>query len=335
MMVPRIAGRGPRPTVAPVANCRHPESAADALFVARDYITGDEFSIVACRRCALVRTKPVPASGDRYYPPSYYGGTGRYVFPVDFLLHRLQATRSRRIHRLNGNRPGRMLDVGCGRGLLLDELRRLGWTVTGTELTDTAARYAREELGLDVKVGDLRTLSFGQESFDAIVLWHVLEHIEVPSSLLWEVHRLLRPGGFLVVAVPNFSSAEARLFRQHWFHLDVPRHLCHFAVDTLCRLLGELGLERERTMYFSPEYDYFSFVQSALNRLGARQNLLYELLRAAPAKLLQPGSQRRDKFNVLANAMLAPALGLVAMAWVPVAARMRQGATVTVVARKS
>jgi SAM-dependent methyltransferase len=264
----------------------------------------------------------------------YYGDARRYVIPVDFLLNRLQARRGDQIHEANGERAGAVLDIGCGRGLLLDELRKLGWTVAGTEISDAAARFARDVLQLDVKVGDLRHLHFEEGAFDAVVLWHVLEHVDDPTSLLREVHRLVRPGGFVLLAVPNFGSIEAKLSRAGWFHLDVPRHVSHFTPETLVHVLNAERFKVERISYFSPEYDYFSFVQSVLNRLGVYQNSLYELLRARPAKLLQrkgtPGYTR----DAIANLALAPFLILLALVFVPLAAWLGRGATMIVSARK-
>jgi SAM-dependent methyltransferase len=228
-----------------------------------------------------------------------------------------------------------VLDIGCGRGLLLNELRKLGWRVIGTELSDGAARFARESLGLDVRVGGAGRLGLEEGSFDAVVLWHVLELVEDPAHLLHEVARLVRPGGFVLVAVPNFGSIEARLWKAGWFHLDIPRHLSHFTPETLSRMLAAAGFTWERGSYFSPEYDYFSVIQSTLNGTGVQQNSLYELLRAGPAKVLQgrgAGSRKRD---VIANLVLAPLLGLVALIWVPIVARLHRGATMAVYARKT
>jgi 2-polyprenyl-3-methyl-5-hydroxy-6-metoxy-1,4-benzoquinol methylase len=318
------------------SRCGHLEPEQRTLFTARDYISGDRFTVRLCRQCSLVRTSPAPedAEKQRYYPPVYYGDARRYVIPVDFLLNRVRVRHSVQIHEANGNRPGTVLDIGCGRGIILDELRKLGWAVTGTELSDAAARFARAVLQLDVKVGDLRHLHFEEGAFDAVVLWHVLEHVDDPASLLREVHRLVRPGGFVLVAVPNFGSIEAKLTRASWFHLDVPRHVSHFTPETLVRMLEAEQFTSERINYFSLEYDYFSFVQSVLNRLGVHQNSLYELLRAGPAKLLQRKGTRGHARDTIANLILAPFLSLLALLFVPLAAWLGRGATLIVHARK-
>jgi 2-polyprenyl-3-methyl-5-hydroxy-6-metoxy-1,4-benzoquinol methylase len=306
------------------------------LFPARDYISGDLFQISRCRRCSLVRTLPRPhsAESERYYPSEYYGDDRRYVFPVDYALNLLQARRSRRIHDFNARRAGAVLDVGCGRGLLLHQLRTLGWKVTGTELSNRAARHAREALHLDVHVGELTNLDFEAQSFDAVVLWHVLEHVDNPAVLLHEVSRLLRPDGIVLVAVPNFGSIEGKLWRAHWFHLDVPRHLTHFTPNSLANVLEAERLKTERTSYFSPEYDYFSFIQSALNGVGLRQNSLYDRLRAGPAKLVGRIDRKDGHQNLIAHLILVPLLALLSLFFVPTAGLLGRGATVIVYARK-
>jgi 2-polyprenyl-3-methyl-5-hydroxy-6-metoxy-1,4-benzoquinol methylase len=336
MLTPGPAGMQPSHDSPLPSRCEHFEPFQHTLFTARDYISGDCFTVRFCRQCSLVRTSPPPdgEEKDQYYPPEYYGDARRYVFPVDYLLNRLQAKRSVQIHEANGKRADTVLDIGCGRGLLLNQLRRLGWTVTGTELSDGAARFARDVLHLDVKVGDLRSLHFEEGTFDAVVLWHVLEHVHDPASLLHEVNKVVRPGGFVLVAVPNFGSVEAELCKANWFHLDVPRHLSHFTLETLVHMLNAEQFKSERIRYFSPEYDYFSFIQSALNGLGVHQNSLYKLLRAGPAKLLQRRDAQDHKRDVIANLALAPLLGLLALVWVPVTALLGRGATMIVYARK-
>src|SRR5439155_7947567 len=101
-----------------------------------------------------------------------------------------------------------------------------------------------------------------------------------------EVNRVLRPGGIFLVGVPNFGSFEARTCEDKSFHLDVPRHLIQFTPGSLREALVGAGFTISETSFFAPEYDCFSFVQSALNNCGLRPNLLYNLLRGQGAKVL-------------------------------------------------
>lgn len=337
----------------PSTSCPHPAEEQILLFPASDYITGDRFTIERCTRCGLARTMPIPSDLERYYPAGYYGTGKRYPALLEALLDRLYAARVRHLERFvdlsgrpgppAGGGPARgpaptesmpmgfALDIGCGRGQILDQLRLRGWRVIGTEISEESARYAREVLDLDVRVGELRDLNLPAGSFDLITLWHVLEHMPEPASLLADVVRLLRPSGALLVAVPNFGSPEARWGRDRWFHLDVPRHLAHLDQPTLRRLLEGAGLQPIRTTYFAPEYDLFSAVQTALNRLGIRHNLLYNLLRTRGAR---PLGERFDLVGTAATLLLLPALTVLSAFWIFFAALTRRGATVSILARK-
>jgi 2-polyprenyl-3-methyl-5-hydroxy-6-metoxy-1,4-benzoquinol methylase len=292
--------------------CNHPADDCEICFPARDYITGDGFNVARCRQCAQVVTVPVPADIGRYYPAGYYGNAGSRRFPavMEWLQEKLYARRARRMLRqLSGKNP-KVLDIGCGRGLLLRAFQQNGCDVTGTEFSDDACRFAREVLKLPVRVGLLHELNFPDRSFDVVVMWHVLEHVSDPRPTLAEVSRILRPGGVFLVGVPNFGSPEARLTQAGWFHLDVPRHLSHHTRASLETALTAAGLQPAWAGFFAPEYDTFSFVQSLLNWLGVRQNLLYNCLRGHGAKVMDGGNYLG---SLCATALLAPALGLISL----------------------
>src|SRR5436190_4415371 len=269
----------------PQRRCDCQSGEAVSLFGARDYISGDSFNIAQCTNCGLAFTDPVPQEWKRYYPEFYYGDPRTKRFPaiIEWLQNGLYVSRARRIQRLAG-KPGRVLDIGCGRGHLLRAFQRCGWDVAGTEMSESAAAFARQQLNLPVHVGELVDMNLPADSFDAAVMWHVLEHFERPQHVVHEVYRLLRPGGIFLVAVPNFGSIEGRAARDKWFHLDVPRHLTHFTSNVLMQSLKQAGFQIETMSYRSLEYDFFSAAQSFLNRSGLRMNWLYMALRDGKAK---------------------------------------------------
>lgn len=315
------------------ATCSHPKTSQTLLFSAPDYITGDRFEVRRCTACGLARTLPIPASVERYYPAGYYGQSRRYPAPLEGFLDWLYARRARRLSAATGSLPGVALDIGCGRGSLLDHLRRLGWQIIGTELNDAGARHARETLAIDVRTGPHAMRSIPDGSIDLVILWHVLEHVPEPHELLQEANRVLRPGGTMLVAVPNFGSTEAQRGRSAWFHLDVPRHLVHFDLKTLRNMLRTEGFEARRVRFFAPEYDFFSAVQTALNMLGVRQNVLYNLIRTRGAHVFQTGSPF-DLTATITTLLLLPVLAVLSLILVPVASLTRRGATLTLVTRK-
>jgi SAM-dependent methyltransferase len=312
--------------------CPHLIESQRHLFDARDYITDDGFGIERCEDCGIAFTRPPPATTDleKYYPAEYHGGgTGRFPSPVERLQRSLYRRRATTVEQILG-RKGSVLDIGCGPGFLLREFRDRGWQVHGTEFSERTAAYARNVLQLPISVGS--ELNFQDGSFDAVVMWHVLEHMPDPEGTVSEVTRLLRAGGVFLCAVPNFGSAEARFARDKWFHLDVPRHLNHFTVPALRKLLAAHDFTVQRASFLSVEYDYFSFTQSVLNRLGLRHNLLYNVLRGRQAKVL--GETAVPAWQKLASLLLGAPIGILSVPITTVAALLRTGATVTVYARK-
>jgi SAM-dependent methyltransferase len=269
-----------------------------------------------------------------YYPSGYYGAIQDRRFPqiVETLQNALYTLRVREVEAVANSGPGRVLDVGCGRGVLLQEFRRRGWEVQGTELSESAASYARQTLTIPVEIGDLETIGFPPNYFDAITLWHVLEHVADPRALLAEIRRILKPDGVLLVAVPNFGSLEARVSKDKWFHLDVPRHVTHFSATTLERALNENGFDLRHTSGFAPEYDFFSFIQSALNLCGLRHNLLYDIVRGKHAKVLS--GEPAPWWQIAASLVLGVVLGLLSVPATLLAGFTGQGGTISALAVK-
>jgi SAM-dependent methyltransferase len=207
---------------------------------------------------------------------------------------------------------------------MLRALRDRGWRVIGTERSVASARSAREENGVPVFVGPLAALC--PETFDLIILFHVLEHLKDPRAILRECANLLRPGGTLVVSVPNSESWQARIFSEFWFHLDVPRHLGHFSARALAQATGGAGLSISRVGFASPELDTYGWLQSALNRLGFPQNLLTQTLMRMDA----PASWRTlGLMALLVTPLMVISGALTAASWL-----MRSGAVLEVWAKR-
>jgi 2-polyprenyl-3-methyl-5-hydroxy-6-metoxy-1,4-benzoquinol methylase len=142
-------------------------------------------------------------------------------------------------------RPGgNLLDVGCGRGDWLAFMSERGWWCEGVE-PDPAAAEAASRQGVRVHTGTLDEQQFQDNSFDAVSLCHVLEHVPNPVDLLRECKRILRPGGRLVMVTPNSEGLGIRVFGADWRGLEPPRHLHLFNIPTLRRAIGDAGLRVE------------------------------------------------------------------------------------------
>ena len=264
-----------------------------------DYVTGDSFAIVQCHVCGFGVTDPLPGSLDRYYPTRYRRFNalaarvlhGLYLRRVDGWLRRLPPT-------------GLALEVGAGTGWMLRALRERGWRALGNERSLDAALAARAAAGVPIFVGDLGAVR-PAPALDLVIMFHVLEHLADPLAELRAVARRLRPGGALVLGLPNIASWQARLAGRHWMHLDVPRHLCHFTPDSIERALAVSGYRMTRIDFRSYEHDPFGWVQSTLDRLGFEHGLLIKQL---------TGMKRRSgAFTTLAALVLAVPLGVVGL----------------------
>jgi SAM-dependent methyltransferase len=138
---------------------------------------------------------------------------------------------------------GALLEVGCGDGRFLANMRGRGWRVMGIEPDPAAARVARERYGVEVAVGALEDAALPAASVDAIALTHVLEHVHEPMALLQECGRVLKPAGRLVVETPNAQSWSHRLFGSAWRGLEPPRHLFLFSPASLHACAQKAGLQ--------------------------------------------------------------------------------------------
>lgn len=141
--------------------------------------------------------------------------------------------------------PGRLLDVGCGSGAYGASLIRLGWQVDGIEPDAAAATRARQA-GLSVQICAASAASLPAAAYDAVVLWHTLEHLEDPVHVLRRLHTTLRPGGLLLVEVPNAVGWVARISGGWWLHLDLPRHRFHYTPTSLRLALAMAGFDLTR-----------------------------------------------------------------------------------------
>ena len=160
----------------------------------------------------------------------------------------------------------RAIELGCGRGDFLVRLQQAGWQPVGVDLVPRSVELGRSR-GLDVRLGTLADLTSDGEAA-AVFGWMVLEHTPDPAAVLADAARLLGPGGFLALSVPDFAAWDRRLFGRWWRGLELPRHLQHFTPATLRRALGEAGFEQVVVVH---QRSAFNLVSSVGLWLRARQ----------------------------------------------------------------
>ena len=285
-----------------------------AITGVRDPQTGELFDLVRCAGCELGGTVPTPQDLERYYRDDYYGG--RHGMTQRHCLRR----RLRLLERTTqGGPPGVLVDVGCGDGSFLLEARRSGWSVLGTEV---AEHIASPDLDVRRAIRDLEP----RAPFDCVTLWHSLEHLGAPGEALTDLARMLKPGGTLLVAVPDSRGWQARLFGRHWLHLDVPRHLHHFSLRSLTTVFDRAGLDVIQVRHYEEEYDLFGWIQSALNAVMPRPNILFDALTRRP--------RRVSALLVAANLFLGGLLVVPALAATVVSTWAGQGGTLVLAGRR-
>src|SRR3989344_1067010 len=215
------------------------------------------FTVRKCKSCSLVFLDPQPSKRllKKHYPSqqyySYSRSNERNLFKNirDYLIEHYYSPNifTLFISSFIQNIPaiqsyvknGKILDIGCGDGDTLGSLKKLGWETYGLDIDSRAVEVANKK-GLNAKCGTFRTLSaYSDNYFDAIRLYHVLEHIDNPSLCLSLIRKKLKKEGELLIGTPNIRSPLASIFGSYWYNLDSPRHLFLFSPQTLGKLLNK------------------------------------------------------------------------------------------------
>jgi SAM-dependent methyltransferase len=275
--------------------------------------------LLVCDACGTASTYPPPddAELEGAYAGWYRPDGGRFAGGGDRVLRRSRATLAR---RLDERAPaGPVLDVGCGEGALLDALHARGRDATGLERTSSRS---------DVRACELTEFDERPGEWAAVVFWHSLEHLREPAAALERACALLRPGGLLVLAIPNRESWQARLLGERWFGLDIPRHLAHLPASALVAFVSARGLTLERVSYWRGGQVMFGWLQGVVGTLPGHPNL-YDAIRQPDARSreLSPGQRLA---TVAAGVALAPVAFALAVAEVSAGA----GGTVYLEARR-
>ena len=267
--------------------------AGEFLYSATDVnfrTTDERFSVVRCTACGTSQTVPRPPehSLGRFYPPSYYptGGYSRAYY-----RRRIQPSqRDKLAIVLRFRQSGTLLDVGCGAGFFVREAAERGFSAQGIEFSREAVEFGMREGDIRLTEGDLLHTPFPDSSFDIVTLWHVMEHLPRPVETLKRIRSLLKPGGILVAAVPNFDSLQARFFRGRWYHLEVPRHLYHFTPGTLRRLLDAGGFNVLAENQHSPEHNWAGILGSLVPLVAPNGSYPGRLVRLVAGRPLARGA---------------------------------------------
>lgn len=209
------------------------------------------FEVWECRDCTIRFTQNIPdlnTIGPYYQSDTYISHSDTekglvnkvYKFARSYTLNwKIDLVKS---CLDKGLAKGKLLDIGAGTGAFLHKAFDSGWLVTGIEPDEGARKICEEKYGIQADSPE-KLFDFPDGQYDAVTMWHVLEHVHQLHEYMDQVKRVLKGDGVALIALPNYTSADAAHYKEHWAAYDVPRHLYHFSPPALSRLVNQHGLQ--------------------------------------------------------------------------------------------
>jgi 2-polyprenyl-3-methyl-5-hydroxy-6-metoxy-1,4-benzoquinol methylase len=234
----------------------------NVLTVKDHTVSGKTFDIMECGSCTLRFTQDVPgaASISPYYKAEEYishtDTSKGFINKIYKIIRKRTLVKKRKlVEKYTGIKKDNFLDVGSGTGSFVNEMKQNDWKVTGLEPDEDARKTAHTLY--DLELTDSREFyKLVAESFDAITLWHVLEHVHDLSAYVQQLKKLLNKKGKLFIAVPNYTSLDSKIYKEFWAAYDVPRHLYHFSPASMKWLMEKNGLTiiQHKPMWYDSFY---------------------------------------------------------------------------------
>jgi 2-polyprenyl-3-methyl-5-hydroxy-6-metoxy-1,4-benzoquinol methylase len=232
------------------------------LLTVKDHsVSKEEFVVWQCSNCSLRFTQDVPdevSIGKYYQSTDYISHSNTSKGLINKLYQRVRNyTLNQKANLIIGQtvRWGRILDLGAGIGAFVNTMQQKGWEIIGIEPDEGARIQAKNLFNIELKeTNALNELS--ENSFDAITLWHVLEHVHQLHPYVERLKSTLKPNGKIFIAVPNYQSLDSSLYKSYWAAYDVPRHLYHFPPQAIRVLMEKHGLRvvAKKPMWFDSFY---------------------------------------------------------------------------------
>lgn len=225
------------------------EEIEEELLVTDFTVSKEKFRIMACRSCTARFTQDIPdvSSIGPYYKSEEYishTDTSRGLINRLYQIVRRRTIRQKckLVQKYTGKMKGILLDVGSGTGVFASAMQQRNWKVTGLEPDTDARKIAGEVNG--IVLDDInRFYELPEDNYDAITLWHVLEHVHYLHGYIAKLKLLLKKNGKLFIAVPNYTCKDAAFYKEHWAAWDVPRHLYHFSPQAMQKLVEKYGMK--------------------------------------------------------------------------------------------
>lgn len=262
------------------------------LWVKDLFLTQEPFEIHECMKCGLLFTEPRPKPeeiGKYYESKEYYSHQENKKGFIPKIYESVKKVNLRHKRKLatEGMKAGTLLEIGCGVGDFLHEMEQNGWNCTGIEPSEEAKAIAKNRVKAKLlDPNEIATLE--DESFDLITLWHVLEHVDNLKEEVMHLQRLLKKGGRLVLALPNFKSADAEFYKEYWAAYDVPRHLNHFCKESINNIFKTTKLKLKKTDKLVWDAYYISYMSEKY------KNHTLPLLKGAMKGLISNSKARKS-----------------------------------------
>ena len=235
--------------------------------------------LVRCRGCGLVFVSPRVQAGT--IVDSYSEGEDPTFVSQAAARERTFGESVASIEKLTGG-PGRVFDIGTAGGSFLAAARARGWQVDGCEPNRWLAAWGRKHYGIDIRPGPLTAHDLPKAHYDVVTLWDVLEHLPQPSAILSRAKDLVKPGGFLIITLPDIGSPSARLLGANWPFLSSV-HLYYFSKRTIAEILKKHGFEVVTTRPHTQRLELGYVLHRAGDILGAPLRWLSRLANASGA----------------------------------------------------
>ncbi len=264
------------------SKCIYCQSSENKAWISFTDIFNDKYQLNHCNDCGIYFLDPKPTADQmaKAYDENYYGvGEKKFNPTVERVIDWFRQQNAKRFARKLPNHS-KVLDIGCGNGSFLVNLgKQKNIELHGIEPPGKSAERASKHSEIKLHVGVLQKDTYAKESFDAIILTHVFEHLDAPKESLEIISGIAKPNAILQIEIPNIDSWQATIFKGNWLHLDPPKHLNLFPPKILKKELSKLGWEIVSESYFSPQFSPFGVQQSILNVAFPKREVLYEHLK--------------------------------------------------------
>lgn len=246
---------------------------------ALDYSDSNSYNVCFCENCNIAYTN---CSGADF---EYLYNNGQYNFKKNRIVEIIRpffyiAEIFKAVSLRFSIKNVKLLEIGCGKGFFLSAAKVVGFNAFGIEPSRRSYKFAKSLHGENVKNTFLENY-FNENSvkYDIIYAFHVLEHVEDPHQFLYMISQMLEPNGYLCISVPNYNSLQFKLFKDRWYHLDVPRHLNHFTHQSLSTILNRSNLNIYKKAFFSLYFEFIGYFISLYNYILPINNFIFNIIK--------------------------------------------------------